>query len=205
MAIVKSRPNISLAEFANTYVSFGILMVVALFAAELTQNLTLYRANYSFLVSTALVIPSLCLYVLSQESSTKRNYWLLFWTFGFLAYLVYGFYQFLGMSNGIPGTFATSGYITIASQVLLALWWVLDTALGWLSNSQATWIKVQRLGATIYIGLNFLIISLMQPYELAFWLGIILAIAIVLCLLVRVTNSKLEVSHSPQTKKMSFN
>ena len=189
MEIIKSRPQISLAEFANTYVPFGILTIAALLAAELTPNLTLYRANYSFLVATALLIPSLCLYILSEESLTKNNYWLLFWTFGFLAYLIYGFYQFLAISNGIPGTFASSSVI-IASQLLVALWWALDIALAWLSNSQASWIKVQRMGASIYIGLNFAIITLMQPDRLVFWLGIILAIAIAICLLIRVKTKK---------------
>ncbi len=188
MEIVKSRPNISLAEFANTYVPFGILMIVALLAAELTPNLTLYRANYSFLLSTVLLIPSLCLYILPQKSSTKHHYWLLLWTFGWLAYLVYGFYQYLAIAKGIPGVFAASGSVIVASQVLVALWWALDIALAWLSNSQASWIRVQRLGAYIYISLSFLIASLMGADKFSFWLGIILAIAIVISLSIRVKN-----------------
>lgn len=188
METVKSRPHISLAEFANIYVPFGILIIIALLAAELTPNFTLYRADYSFLVSTAFLIPSLCLYILSQELLTKNNYWLLLWTFSWLAYLIYGFYQFLAIANGIPGVFAPSGSVIMAGQLLGAFWWALDIALAWLSNSAASWIKVQRLGASIYIGLSFLIVSLFQPGQFSFWLGIILAIAILISFLVRVKN-----------------
>ena len=39
MEMARARENISLAEWTHTYVPFGILITLALMAAEIAQNL----------------------------------------------------------------------------------------------------------------------------------------------------------------------
>ncbi|NMG06507.1 cytochrome P450 [Brasilonema sp. UFV-L1] len=72
------------------------------------------------------------------------------------------------------------------SNLILILWWGLDVGLGWFSASQATWIKIQRIGAHIYIELSFLVATLILQQGFTRALGIILAVAVVISLLVRV-------------------
>jgi len=89
-----------LSEFTNIYVPFGILIFIAIMAAELTQNLTYYRTIYSIWVTTALLIPAICLYILPGESEKKIDYGLLLWTFSFFAYLVQ--YSWDGLAIPVP-------------------------------------------------------------------------------------------------------
>jgi cytochrome P450 len=189
MEIVKFKRNISLAELANTFFPFGIILIAALLAAEFQPNLNLHRAIYSFWASTVLLIPAIYLYILHGKSAKKNNYWLLLWTFSFLAYLVHLFYEVFGIYGGIQETFAANGsaiaYALAGSKLILALWWALDISLGWFSDSSATWIPIQRAGVHIYVGLSFLVANLILQAGFARTLGIILAISILVALLVR--------------------
>ena len=186
MKIVNSTQPISLAEFANTFVPFGILIVVALLAPELTSNLNSNRSIYSLSASTALLIPAICLYIIPGKSQTKNNYWRLLWTFSFLAYLVHLFYDIFVVNGGIKETFVSAGTAIATSKLILTLWWGLDVGLAWLSDSQTNWIKLSRIGAHIYIGLSFLVTTLLLQGGFVRILGILMTIAIAICLLVRV-------------------
>lgn len=190
MGIFKSKKKISLAEFANTFLAFGIILTAALLAAEFKPNLNLHRAIYLFWVSAVLFIPAIYLYILHGKSANKNNYWLLLWTFSFLAYLVHLFYEIFLVPDNIKATFAIHGTAITTSELILALWWGLDTSLAWFSDSSATWIEKQRIGVHIYAGLSFLVGTLIGQQGFARILGIILAIAILLSLLVQQHNTR---------------
>jgi cytochrome P450 len=197
MEIVKSTKKISLAEFANTFFPFGIILIAALLAAEFKPNLNLHRAIYSFWASTVLLIPAIYLYILHGKSAKKNNYWLLLWTFSFLAYLVHLFYDVFVVSSSIKETFAVDGTVMTASKLILALWWGLDICLAWFSNSSASWIQNQRIGVHIYVGLSFLVGTLIGQQGFARILGIILAISILIALVVRCLTTSPSDSQSP--------
>ena len=76
MGSIRSK-QITFSQFANTYIPFGILVVLALFAAEQTQDLDLARTRFSIWVTTILLIPTLCLFVFLGTSKAIDNYWLL--------------------------------------------------------------------------------------------------------------------------------
>ncbi len=184
MEIVKFKRNISLAEFASTFFPFGIILIAALLAAEFKPNLNLHRAIYSFWASTVLLIPAIYLYILLGKLAKKNNYWLLLWTFSFLAYLVHLFYEVFGIYGGIQD-FAADGSAIAVSKLILAFWWGLDISLARFTDSSATWIQIQRTGVHIYVGLSFLVANLILQAGFARTLGITLAISILVALLVR--------------------
>jgi hypothetical protein len=133
MERIKLRGKNSLSAFTNIYVPFGILIFIAIMAAELTQNLTYYRTIYSIWVTTALLIPAIFLYILPGESEKKTDYGLLLWTFSFFE----------------------QGVAIATANLILTLWWGIDVFLGWFSDSSTKWIQIQSLGAHIYIVLTF--------------------------------------------------
>ncbi len=184
MEIFKSKKKIYLAELANTFFPFGMILIAALLAAEFKPNVNLHRAIYSFWASTVLLIPAIYLYILHGKSAKKNNYWLLIWTFSFLAYLVHLFYDVFLVSS-IKETFAVDGTVITASKLILALWWGFDISLAWFNNSSASWIQNQRIGVNIYVGLSFLVATLIGQQGFARILGIILAISILVALVVR--------------------
>lgn len=187
MELLKLRKNISLSEFTNTYVPFGILIIIAIMAAELTQNLTYYRTIYSIWVTTALLIPAICLYILPGESEKKTDYRLLLWTFSFLAYLVHFYYGvFVTFHGSIKEVYLEQGIVIATANFLLTLWWGLDVFLGWFSASNSKWIKIQRVGAHIYIGFTFFIADVVLFEGFIRGLGILMTIAILISLIIRI-------------------
>src|SRR5438876_5147468 len=93
--------SISLLEFAATFIPFGVLLVLALLAPERTDAVTLYRVKYTIWLSTALLIPGLCLYALPHWSSRQANFGLLLITFSYLAYMVHFYLAGIVMFGGV--------------------------------------------------------------------------------------------------------
>jgi hypothetical protein len=186
MERIKLRKNISLSEFANIYVPFGILIFIAIMAAELTQNLNYYRTIYSIWVTTALLIPAICLYILPGESEKKTDYGLLLWTFSFFAYLVHFYYGvFITFHASLKELYAEQGVAIATANLILTLWWGIDVFLGWFSDSSTKWIQIQSLGAHIYIVLTFFIATVILFEGFIRVLGIIMTAAILICLTIR--------------------
>jgi hypothetical protein len=187
MTLLKSRRYVSLTEFTNTFIPFGILIILALMAAELTQNLVLFRAIYSIWVTMIFLIPAVCLYVLPGKSETKYNYWLLLWTCGFLAYWVHFYYTVFVIFNGsIPAVYAEQGVVVATSNFLVTLWWGLDVVLGWFFDPPSKIIAIQRVGSHIYIPFTFFVSSVLLKSGIVHNIGIVMTLAILICLLLRI-------------------
>jgi hypothetical protein len=152
MDAVKPYRAITLQEFANTFVLFGMVLVAALLAAESTLNLTRYRAVYCLWAAVALAIPAICFYLLAGDSLKRRNYGLLFWSFALIAFAVHLGYAVLGLGQ----------YHLIS--VVLAVWWVLDLFLGWWDVT-ATWVRLERACLHAFAVLWFAFLTLSYPGE----------------------------------------
>ncbi|HKB38854.1 MAG TPA: hypothetical protein VKD72_20590 [Gemmataceae bacterium] len=90
------------AEFTYTFVPFALLITAGNLAAEASPNPTLGRVVYSMWIAMALAAPALVLfglYDLRRAPAAAYNYWRLFWTFAYLAYLAH-FYYSVGMFFG---------------------------------------------------------------------------------------------------------
>ena len=193
MEMTRARENISLAEWTHTYVPFGILITLALMAAEMAQNLVHQRMVYSIWVALLFLIPAICLYLLPGVSSRKIHYWLLFWTFSFASYFVYFYYSVFVFYGSIGAVYEGQGALIASSNFLVTLWWMFDLLLAWFSSSESKWIRIQRTGAHIYITLTFFMSSVILvggPVSRA--LGMILAASVVICLILCIRAKKAE-------------
>jgi hypothetical protein len=86
-----------------------------------------------------------------------ENYWLLLWTFGFLAYLVHFYYAvFVHYHGSIAEVYEKQGPKIATSNFLVTAWWGLDVLLGWFGDPNAKWIRVQRAAIHVYTALTFL-------------------------------------------------
>ena len=77
---IEDRPRATLTQFTTVYVLTGFGIVGAMLAAEVTDNLLLYRLKYSIWLPTALLIPAMFLYTVRADSQAGRAYHRLFWT-----------------------------------------------------------------------------------------------------------------------------
>ncbi len=191
MEMARAREDISLAEWTHTYVPFGILMTLALMAAEMAQNLVHQRMIYSIWVALVFLIPAICLYLLPGVSSKKVHYWLLFWTFSFASYFVHFYYSVFVFHGGIAAVYEGQGALIASSNFLVTLWWALDLLLAWFGSSESKWIRTQRTGAHIYITLTFFMSSvILVGGQVSRTLGVLLAAGTVISLILRIRAKK---------------
>ena|ERR1043166_7667823 len=189
MNTAESKKRLTLFQLVITFVPFALLLTAAMMAPEAPQiidnhravytieALVYYRAIYSIWLTIAFMIPALALYFLPGDSESKTNYWLLCWTFAFLAFLVH-FYYTVGVVFhwSLRDIYAKQGPIIATSNFLDTAWWAFDLLLAWFVSSQANWIKVQRTLAHIYIPATFFVSAVVIKHGVVRVLGIVMTI-----------------------------
>jgi hypothetical protein len=207
------RHRLTLAQLTLTFVPFGLLLAAALLAPEVlvpggvsplpwledlvglnepqlrpvpagTSLLALNRAILTIWLTTALLIPAACLYVLPPEPA-RRTYALLFWTFSYLAYLAHFYYAAFVIFGGVAGTFEHMRHPIAAMNFLLTAWWTMDVLLAWVASPDRPWVRLERTAALVFILLVFVITELFLRPTVVRYLGIALVVSVLLCLLVR--------------------
>ncbi len=178
--------RITLADFTIPFVLFGVLLGVALMAAETQMDLGMSRTIYTIWVTAALVTPALCAFALPGNSDRIRNAWLLFWTFSFFAYLVHAGYAFFSVYQGSTQEFlAGQGTPAAIVNVVFTLWWALDVLLAWFYRSDSRWLRIERVGGHIFIGLTFIVSTVFLKHGFINVIGIVLTASVVICLMMR--------------------
>ena len=139
--------------WAATYVPFGLGLVVALLAAEATQDLRLFRTLYTIRLAAVFSIVALALFPFRHRSATRLNVWRLAWTFGLIAYLIHFAYSWFGVFGGqvatadqYPAAFGFDkdahpttwdlvvqhqGTFVLYSNLIVTGLWALDALLAW--------------------------------------------------------------------------
>ena len=198
MTPAESRRHITLTQFANTFVPFALLLSVALMAPELPQiidnhrafynieALVYYRTIYSIWLTLAFLIVAEVLFFYPGDSERKRNYWLLCWTFGFLAFAVHFYYTVGVIFHGsLREVYAKQGVVIATSNFVDFIWWAFDLVLAWFVKKEAKWIRVQRVLAHLYIPMTFFVSAVVIKHGIVRGLGVLMTVAILFTLLLR--------------------
>jgi hypothetical protein len=176
----------TLTRFTATFVPFALLMAVALVAPEAQQNIAHARAAYTIWLTMAFLIVSLLLFFLPGESETKTNFWLLCWTFGFLALIAHFYFTIAVIFHGsLREVYATQGAVIATSNFVDLGWWGLDVLLAWAVARPSKWIAIERWGAHLYIPLTFFISAVIIKHGFVRDLGLVMTAALVGGLLIR--------------------
>lgn len=171
--------RIPFTEFTNTYVPFALLIALALLVPETTQNLDRYRTVFTIWATTILLIPALSLYLFSDASVAVYNYWHLFWTFSYVAFLFHFYWAVFVVFHGIQGTFVGQGNLIAGTNFLLTGWWGADVVLSWLITSRPIWLRWERACGHLFVFLIFSITTLvLRPTPISRVLGLTLTIAV---------------------------
>lgn len=195
--------KITLTQFTLTFVPFALLLTAALMAAELPQildnhrpiytieSLVYYRTIFTIWLTIAFMIPALFLFFMPGESDQQNNYRLLCWTFGFVAFLIHFYYAVGVVFHGsLAEVYAKQGAVIATSNFLDLVWWSFDLILAWFVRSKAKWIKIQRIGAHIYIPLTFFVSAVVIKQGFVRALGIVMTIALVSSVVWRLVKRK---------------
>jgi hypothetical protein len=176
----------TLTEITATFVPFGLMLVAALIGAEAANNVQDQRLIYSIWVTIALMTPALGLYILPTRTEQRMNYWLLLWTFAFLAYLVHFYYAVVVHYHGsVAEVFEKQGTRIAGSNFLVTAWWGFDVVLAWVVAAPPKWIRIERGLAHGFIPFTFFVASVVIFRGFVNVLGIAMTATVAVSLIVR--------------------
>jgi hypothetical protein len=123
-----------------------------------------YRIVFTIWVATVLLTVALCFYAL-QRPTYSSNYWVLFWTFSYLAYLVHFYWtagelfgwDFSEILNSKIGTNPNPDKVVCnpIPDLILTVWWGLDVLLAWLVVSAPRWLRIERGAVSLFAFVAF--------------------------------------------------
>jgi hypothetical protein len=195
---LNSKRYITLTQFTATFVPFALLLAAVLMAPEAPQlldnhrayynieGLVYYRIIFSIWLTLAFLIVAEVLFFWPGDSPRQHNYWLLCWTFGFLAFAVH-FYYSIGIvfHASLREVYAKQGVVIATSNLVDFAWWAFDLVLAWFVKSEAKWIRVQRILAHLYIPLTFFVSAVVIKRGFVRGLGVLMTVAILFTLALR--------------------
>ncbi|MDZ7266350.1 MAG: hypothetical protein ONB48_04265 [candidate division KSB1 bacterium] len=187
-------------ELLITSTCFLAVMAAALLLAEQREPVLFYKILYTARATMILFTPAICLYVLPGYSQSRRNYWLLFWTFSFLSYAIHLYYAFVIFFHGsLREFFAAQGMLVATINLIITIWWAFDIMAVWTRPFPAWWLRLQRGAIQIIIAVTFFASTVIlhgvdnkEPFVVV--LGVLQAAAILAGVAIRV------VSHARRLK-----
>jgi hypothetical protein len=152
---VAPAQGVTSGQLCLTFVPFGLGLVAAIWYAEASQDLRLFRTLYTIRVALLLAIPALVLFPFRDRAPGVRNAWRLFWSFSLLAYLVHLAYAWFGVFGGQLETarlhhelfnvperptildlvIAHQGTFVAYSNLVVTGLWLLDVLLAWVPGA----------------------------------------------------------------------
>lgn len=196
--------------WAATYVPFGLGLVVALLAAEATQDLRLFRTLYTIRLAMVLSIVALALFPFRLRSARLLNIWRLTWTFGLLAYLIHFLYAWFGVFGGqvatadqYPSAFGFpkeahpttwdlvvqhQGTFVLYSNLIVTGLWALDALLAWTAERARGFfggvVSLVHILAWLHVLASFVVSTLVfGKNRVSIGLGYVLVVVVGLSLL----------------------
>jgi hypothetical protein len=105
--------------------------------------------------------------------------------------MLHFYWAVLIVFQGIRGTFVGQGNLIAGTNFLLTAWWGIDVVLSWLLTSYDRWLRVERLGAHVFVFTVFAITTLLlRPTPVTKALGMILVIGVAVSLAIRLAWGK---------------
>ncbi len=201
--------GVTAGQLRLTFVPFGLGLVAAIWYAELSQDLRLFRTVYLVRVALLLAIPALALFPFRDRTPGVWNAWRLFWTFSFLAYAVHFAYAWFGVFGGqietarlhpqlfhVPDkptvldlVIAHQGLFVTYSNFVVSGLWFLDVVLVWIGGGRGrgpTAILALHRLTWLYVLVSFVISSItFGKYNTILVMGWVMVGVVALSVLIR--------------------
>jgi hypothetical protein len=123
-----------------------------------------YRIVFTIWAAVFLLTIALCFYAL-RRPTRPSNYWVLFWTFSYFAYLVHFYWaagvmfgwDFALILNSKIGTNANPEMVVCnpIPDLILTFWWGIDVLLAWCVVSNPRWLRIERGAVSLFAFVAF--------------------------------------------------
>jgi hypothetical protein len=171
---------ITLTQFTNTFVPWGVFTAAALLGAETAESLVRSRTIYTSWVVIAFIIASFHFYFAVDQGPETRNYFRLSSTFGWIALLVHLYYGVIVFNGGdLQRVFQNAGKFGAISNFVLAGWWGLDVALAWFAPPSA-FVRFERAVLMLLLFATSVVTSIVLGSPFGKLLGVALCAVVLL-------------------------
>jgi hypothetical protein len=218
---VAPATGVTAGQLCLTFVPFGLGLVAAIWYAEASQDLRLFRTLYTVRVALLLAIPALVLFPFRDRAPGVRNAWRLFWSFSFLAYAAHFAYAWFGVFGGQLATarlhhelfkvpesptildlvIAHQGPFVAYCNLAVTGLWLLDILLAWLAGADRG--RARPVVVTIHaltwfaVLVSFVIASIyFKKNDTILAMGWLLVVAVALSLIARLFSRRPELAPS---------
>jgi len=123
-----------------------------------------FRIVFTIWVTLVLVTPAFCFYIMRRPDTTS-NYWVLFWTFSYLAYLWHFFWavfilfagDFHEVLNSPQGANPNPEKVVDnpIPDLILTVWWGIDVLLAWIITYNNRLVQLQRGALQLFAFMAF--------------------------------------------------
>ena len=162
-----------------------------------------YRIVFTIWVATLLLTVALCFYALGRPGAPS-NYWVLFWTFSYLAYLLH-FYWSVGALFGWDlaevlhskiGTNPDPEKVVCnpIPDLVLTAWWGLDVLLAWFVLASPRWLRAERgvVGLFAFVAFFGATVLAAKAGPAVRALGVLMAVSVLSCYGLRIVLRPME-------------
>ena len=180
-------PGVFRARLLFTFVLFVVLIALAHGGAELAghidsragETLSYYWVLFTLWVTTVLLTLALGAYIFLRRGE-RNGYWLGLWTGSFLAFLGHLYWSVAAGTSKI-------GSPRTVIELCLAAWWALDVLLAWSVPKDVKGIQVQRGVLHLFAFAVLVALTVLAGASgiLTILLGLLMALTIAACLLLR--------------------
>jgi hypothetical protein len=162
-----------------------------------------YRIILTVWVATALLTVALCFYALRRPSGPS-NYWVLFWTFSYFAYLLHFYWSagvlfewnFAEILHSKIGTSPNPEKVVCnpIPDLILTAWWGIDVVLAWLVLSNPRWLRLERGAVSLFTLVAFFGATVLaaKAGPIVRVLGVLMALSVVFCYALKVVLRPME-------------
>jgi hypothetical protein len=179
------RPTLNQLTFA--FVPFAWMMAISVFLSVLQPAVAYARMQYLIRSSLILATPALVEYVLAFRRAPLTNYWRLFWTFAYLAYLAHFYYGFAVLHRGsLDAVMQSEGTVVAVSNLTVTALWTLDVVFSWITRRRPIFVAWLRAAAHLLVFVSFVASTVIFKSGLVWWLGLVMTVIVICAIVVRV-------------------
>jgi Animal haem peroxidase len=166
------------------------------------HSVVYYRIVFTIWISTVLLTVALCFYALRRPTAPS-SYWVLFWTFSYLAYLLHFYWaagvlfgwDFAGPQGILHSRIGTNPdpekvVCNPIPDLVLTVWWGLDVVLAWFvfASPCPKWLRIERGAVSLFTFVAFFGATVLAakagPVVRA--LGVLMVVSVLVCYLARI-------------------
>lgn len=181
----------TLSQLTFTFVPFALLLALSIVAALAEPEVLFARTHFTVWAMIVLTTPALCVFAVRFGREPLTNWWQLYWTFGYLAYLAHFYFGFWVMFGAdLAAVFASQGILVAGSNFALTALWGGDVILSWVARRRSRINQWVTLAAHLFAAVSMFVSAIVFKAGTVRILGVMMTIAVFGAIAIRLLSGR---------------